>query len=365
MTNEEKRELLKKLYQIEINSSPLSEDERRDLIIFLSKTLPTKLYHYTNCTKESIQALKEKKAWFSAPTTWYLPFITPEVHNETINIMEEDFNEQYFNTYYRFLESEVKRLNHQDVQLSKKEVKELFFDVFIGKEDFNPYKMMNYLTPLIGKEDAKIITIEIQQKIKAVNEENNKEDEWVKTQDEKIDRLKHYISLSVSETYDSSSEWNQFSARGKGFCIGYEFSQSKYLSSPWITSLFPITYGGFAFIDLRGALQAILTSKDMMKSLENFNELYREELFISKFTKDIDSEDEKEWMFAIFKKDIESQYIDFNYAKSLYLGDLITKKNKEALLAIAKKQHLTVYQRVKDGETPRGKNKYIYVKIDL
>ena len=183
MTNEEKRELLKKLYQIEINSSPLSEDERRDLIIFLSKTLPTKLYHYTNCTKESIQALKEKKAWFSAPTTWYLPFITPEVHNETINIMEEDFNEQYFNTYYRFLESEVKRLNHQDVQLSKKEVKELFFDVFIGKEDFNPYKMMNYLTPLIGKEDAKIITIEIQQKIKAVNEENNKEDEWVKTQD--------------------------------------------------------------------------------------------------------------------------------------------------------------------------------------
>lgn len=54
---------------------------------------------------------------------------------------------------------------------------------------------------------------------------------------------------------------------------------------------------------------------------------------------------EQEWRFSIPLINTDSNLIDFNFAKSIYLGENIEESWKQQLIEIAKEQNLKVFQR--------------------
>lgn len=103
-------------------------------------------------------------------------------------------------------------------------VKEVYYSVFREGKEFNPNKMIRYLTPIVGEKPARQITIKTQEAFVYVLNTKFKED--VLNEFRQFfnfnDIRNNCIMYSLSETYSNNHQWTIYADNGKGFCIGYE-----------------------------------------------------------------------------------------------------------------------------------------------
>lgn len=152
---------------------------------------------------------------------------------------------------------------------------------------------------------------------------------------------KTFYVFCLCERYDNDKMWVDYTNDGKGFCI--EYNIRKIMKPSFIFHLFPIYYGKKKMVDISRILveEEIRNEDDIAFYLNE--ELKR--AFFSERTKEESRKGEDEWRIIIDRESIESQYVDFDYAESIILGQNIDSKNKNKLIAIAKEQNLNVYQR--------------------
>lgn len=167
------------------------------------------------------------------------------------------------------------------------------------------------------------------------------------------------LMYSLSETYTNNHQWAMYSDEGKGFCIGYEIVPKTNKELSLIPNLLPIYYGKKKPLLITRFLEESLEYTIRQECIEDLINQEAESLFISFNTKDKQWIGEEEWRFSITAHQCESNKVDFDFAKSLYIGEKIEEYWKNQLIEIAKEQNLKVYQRMLDST----KSKWIYKLI--
>lgn len=163
----------------------------------------------------------------------------------------------------------------------------------------------------------------------------------------------------VTEHYDNIDMWKNYADDGNGYCIEYNLEIVNE-NETIFKCLFPMFYGEkekINLFDIYSNLIKIQIGKGKIKDLFD-DEMWK--LVFSLFTKSLEYEYENEWRFIISNNDNkEGMLLDFDYISAIYLGDKISKAEKEKLLNFAKCNNIVVYKRKVFGD----KN-FEYIKIN-
>lgn len=207
--------------------------------------------------------------------------------------------------------------------------------------------MITYLTPIVGDIQARQITAKTQKIfIKVFNPEFKKN---ITNVFEKFlgfnDIKNNFIMFSLSETYTNNHQWSMYANNGKGFCIGYEIIPKNQREASLLPELLPIYYGKKKDLLLTKLLDECIEYAIRNEALNDLINQESESLFVSFYTKNIEWMGKQEQRFSIPLINTDSNLIDFNFAKSIYLGENIEESWKQQLIEIAKEQNLKVFQR--------------------
>ena len=367
MTNEEKLNFIKTNYK---STKTWESLQGKDKFIFyekwineLTNVVPINLYKYRECNDNNLSTLRNRKAWFSNPSTWNDPIDVTVQYNLEKDLKNLEDDNYILNFAFQLINKYIESFCGQKKSVSLKNVKEMYTSVFKGDEQFNPGKMIEYLKPITGDKIAHQITLKLQETFALIFTQEFKE--TINDGFEKFFNLNEiknqYIMYSLSETYTNNHQWAMYAANGKGFCIGYEIVFKNNREVRLLPKLLPIYYGQRKEFLLTRILDECLEYSIHLVTLEDLIYQEGEALFVSLYTKSQEWIGEQEWRFSIPSEQINSNDIDFDFAKSLYLGENIEKYWKQELIKIAKEQNLKVYQRKLD----KVKSNWIYVEINI
>lgn len=369
MTNEEKLDFIKSNYKSARTWEILSK-EKKDLfyeewINNLIRIIPKNLYKYRACNDNNLSALKNKKAWFSSPSTWNDPIdVTVEYNIENdINFLDDSFDISIPKFAFMFINKYIESFCEQKKFVTADKVKEVYYSVFREGKEFNPNKMIRYLTPIVGEKPARQITVKIQEAFAHVLNPKFKEDvlNGFRQFFSFNDIRNNCIMYSLSETYSNNHQWAIYADNGNGFCIGYAILPKSKKEASLLPELLPIYYGKRKELSISRMLNESLVYAIKPETLNDIINEESELLFVSLHTKTPEWMGEQEWRFNIPLESCKSNLIDFDFATSIYLGENITDYWKNQLIDIAREQHLKVYQR----KLNKTKSNWIYEEIVL
>ena len=368
MKNEEKLEYIKANY-IALRTWQILEDDKDifydELIKKIREVIPSRLYKYRKCNNNNLNALKNKKAWFSKPSSWNDKIDVTVIYclEKDLEYIEQHFDDYALNFAFSFINKYIESFCKQKGSINASKVMEIYYSVFAGEKNLNPNKMIAYLEPVVGWKPARQITVKTQEALAMVMTDKFKL--------QIIDSLKKFLSFndmkdkmlmySLSETYNNDHQWAMYSDDGKGFCIGYLLIPKNKKEVSLLPNLLPIYYGEKEEFRLSKMLDETLKYAIAPESIQDLINQESQRLFISFLTKNIEWSGEQEWRFSIPVEQSESNLIDFDFAEVIYLGESISDYWKKRLLNIAKEQNLFVYQRKLD----RLKSKWIYEKVEI
>ena len=369
LTNEEKLKFIKANYK-STRTWELMPKEEKDLfykewINCLANIIPINLYKYRECNDNNISALRNKKAWFSNPSTWNDPIDVTAQYNlkKDLKILDENFDDYVLKFALRFINQYIDSFCAQKKFVEQDTVKKVYYSVFKGNDSFDPNKMITYLTPIVGDIQARQITAKTQEIfIKVFNPEFKKNITNVFEKFLVFNDIKNkFIMFSLSETYTNNHQWAMYANNGKGFCIGYEIIPKNLREASLLPELLPIYYGEKKDLLLTKLLDECLEYAIRNETLNDLINQESESLFVSFYTKNIEWMGEQEWRFSIPLINTNSNLIDFNFAKSIYLGENIEELWKQQLIEIAKEQNLKVFQR----KLNKTKSNWDYEEINI
>ena len=367
MTNEEKLEFIKTNYKTGRCLELLSDDDKE---IFLEEwvskivsIVPKNLYKYRVCNNYNLDSLRNKKAWFSNPSAWNDPIDMTVKYNieKDIKLLKDNFDYFVLKFAFSFINKYIESFCEQKKFVTADKVKEVYYSAFKGDESFNPDRMINYLTPVVGDKPAKQITVKTQEALNTVLSP--------KFKDKIIGNLEKFLGFNdiknkcivycLSETYTNNHQWAMYADGGKGFCVGYELMPKNKREASLLTSLLPIYYGEKKELLLTKMLDETLEYSIRPETLEDLVNQESENLFISLYTKNAEWSGEQEWRISIPLEEAKNNLIDFDFAKTIYLGDNIEEEWKIKLIDIAKELNIKVYQRKLD----KMKSNWIYEEV--
>lgn len=369
MTNDEKLEFIKANYKssrcFELLPDEYKDDFFDEWIDTIKRIVPLSLYKYRECNDNNLNALRNKKAWFSNPSTWNDPIDVTVQYNleKDLKILEENFDDYALKFAFSFANKYIESFCKQKKFVTADKVKDAYYAAFKGEKELNPKKIIAYLTPIVGEKPAKQITVKTQEAFKQVFSDSFKKQiiEGINQFLGFNDIKNNCIMYSVSETYSNNHQWAIYADGGKGFCIGYEIVPKDKREMSLLPELLPIYYGERQELLLSKMLNEILEYMIRPETMQDLINQETEKLYVSLHTKNPEWNGEQEWRFSLPIDKIDSNLIDFDFAKALYLGENIEEEWKNKLLEIAKEQKLLVFQRKLD----RLKSNWIYEKVEI
>ena len=368
MTNEEKLEYIRKNYITARMYELLNEGKEifyEEWIDTISRILPSRLYKYRKCNNNNLRTLKNRKAWFSKPSTWNDKIDVTVTYNleKDLEYIEEHFDDYVVSFAFVFINKYIGSFCQQKGNVNSEKVKEVYHSVFAGEKELNSNKMIAYLEPVVGWKPARQIAVKTQEALAMVMTD--------KFKFQILDSLKKALSFndirdkmlmySLSETYNNGHQWAIYADEGKGFCIGYLVKPKNKKEESLLTSLLPIYYGDREEFSLSKMLYETLKYSVTSEMLQDLINQETEKLFISFLTKAPEWSGEQEWRFSINTNQSNSNLVEFDFAEAIYLGESISEYWKKRLIKIAKEQKLSVYQRKLDSL----RSKWIYEKIEI
>lgn len=367
MTNEEKLEFIKKnyLYSRRLELSYDKEKVLAEWQKFILNSIPRNLYKYRVCNDDNLDALKNKKAWFSDPNTWNDPIDVTVLYNleEDIKYLDKHFDDYVIKFAFSFINKYIESFCKQKKIVTADEVKSVYYSAFKGDSEFKPEKMIEYLEPIVGLKPARQITVKTQEAFAQVVSPEFKE--MVLNGFKKFlgfNGIKNEVVMySLSETFDNNHQWAIYADGGKGFCIGYKLKINNPIDESLVHNLIPIYYGEKKELKLFKMLDESLEYYIRHENLFDLLNQESENLYVSLYTKAPEWNGEQEWRFSIMKFQLKSNLVDFDYADSLFLGENISEDWKLKLIEVAKNLNLNVYQRKLD----RMKSKWIYEQLKI
>ena len=123
----------------------------------ISGILPSRLYKYRKCNNNNLNALKNKKAWFSKPSTWNDKIDVTVTYNleKDLKYIEQNFDEYVLSFAFSFINKYIESFCEQKEYVNAERVKEVYYSVFAGENELNPNKMIAYLEPAVGWKPAR------------------------------------------------------------------------------------------------------------------------------------------------------------------------------------------------------------------
>lgn len=362
MTNEEKLAFIKENYlfsrklELSVDKGKVIAEWEKSIL----SSIPRNLYKYRVCNDNNLNALKNKKAWFSDPNTWNDPVDVTVLYNleEDIKHLDEHFDDYVVKFAFSFINKYIESFCEQKKFVTAEEVKSVYYSVFKDDGEFKPEKMISYLEPVVGWKPARQITVKTQEAlIQAMSPEFKERVLNDFKQFLGFNEIKNEVLMySLSETFENNHQWAMYADGGKGFCIGYKLKINNPVDESLVRNLLPIYYGEKRELKLFKMLDESLEYYIRHENLFDLLNQETENLYVSLYTKAPEWNGEQEWRFAIMKFQLKSNLVDFDYADSLFLGENISDEWKLKLIEIAKNQNLKVYQRKLD----KMKSKWIY-----
>lgn len=368
LTNEEKLEFIKTYYKFtrmwELRPKEEKDSFYKEWIKTFSHSIPTYLYKYRECNENNLSALKNKKAWFSNPTSWN-DCLDVTVHcdlKKDLAIFKESYDKYVPKIAYQILNSNKELSCEQKKFVTLNKLEEVYSSAFKGDKKFNLTRMVECLTPIVGDESAHQFAVKIQETIaKDRDLISNISEDVIKKFLSFNDIKSKYIMYSLSETYSNNHQWAIYANNGKGFCIGYKIVSKNIKENCLIPTLLPIYYGERKELSLAKIIdewtEYFISAKSSMDFVNQMGEL----IFVSFYTKTFDWNGEQEWRLCVSSENTKTNLIDFDFVQSIYLGENIEDEWKYKLIEIAKEQNLSVFQRKLD----KTKSHWIYEKIKL
>lgn len=169
LTNEEKLEFIKANYKSARTWELIPKEEKdlfyKEWINCLANIIPINLYKYRECNDNNILALRNKKAWFSNPSTWNDPIDVTAQYNlkKDLKILDENFDDYVLKFALRFINQYIDSFCAQKKFVEPDTVKKVYYSVFKDTDSFDPNKMITYLTPIVGNIPARQITVKTQE----------------------------------------------------------------------------------------------------------------------------------------------------------------------------------------------------------
>ena len=367
MTNDEKLAFIKENYlfsrkfELSNNKEKILDEWKKAML----SRIPKNLYKYRVCNDDNLNALKDKKAWFSDPNKWNDPIdvtVSYDLEND-VKYLDEHFDDYVVKLAFSLINKNIESFCKQKKFVTPDEVKSVYYSVFKDECEFNPEKMIAYLEPIVGWKPARQITVKTQEAFAQMLSPQFKEKilsgfkQFLGFNDVKNE----VVMYSLSESFENDHQWAMYADGGKGFCIGYKLNIHDPIDESLLHNLLPVYYGKKRELKLFKMLDESL---EYFASHENWLELMNQEmenLYVSLYTKAPEWNGEQEWRFALMKSQLKSNLVDFDYADSLLFGENITCEWKVKLTEIARQQHLNVYQRKLD----RMKSKWIYEPLKI
>ena len=368
MDKDEKIEFIKLNFLLSKNKHQIEGDKTvfdSELIRKIGEQVPHRLYKYRECNNNNLNALKNKKAWFSNPLTW----------NDKIDVtvtydLEKDL--QYIESHMdEFVIGFTFNIMNKILPISP-EIKDFIISsdyldfchyILSDENELKKDKIISYLVPLVGIEEAKNYADKIEMGFATILNEASKR--------KMIDNLKKILSLnelkermivySLSETFDNEHQWAMYADGGKGFCVGYLIKSKTRKEEDLVQNLLPIYYGDKEEFRLSEILEKLFLHFMDSRMTQSIVDELCQKTYISFLTKNEKWSAEQEWRFIVPIEQNESNLIDFDFAEVIYLGESISDYWKKRLLNIAKEHNLLVYQRKLDIL----KSKWIYEKVEI
>jgi hypothetical protein len=314
---------------------------------------PKHFYKYRSFNGDNVDALIQKKAWFSRPSAWNDP-IDVTVHydlGKDIADMDRDFDQLVLKFARLFIEKYMASYCDQKKTIDLQTLTYYYDSAFKGSDGFEPGRIVTALTPVVGDKVARQMAAKTSQILHDVLNPEFKEN--MTAAFSKMYSLNDVrdtmILCSLSETYHNNHQWAIYADGGKGFCIGYEIKPRTKQQRDLMVNLLPVYYGKKPDFSLERMLEE---SIEYATRPETFNDLVNQEAekeFVAMFTKDKEWQGEQEWRFAIQDKDHPGSLIDFDFAKALYLGDKMSEENAQTLIKVGEQLGISVYRRKLDS----------------
>ena len=369
MTNEEKLKFIHDNY-INIRAAELvPADEKLGLLRKWAEEkmafVPERLYKYRECNKNNLNALRNRTAWFSCPSTWNDPIDVTVFYDleKDRKILLDRMDDIVTKMAFTIISQHIESFCEQKKLVTVDQIKEVYYGVFQKDRSLTPKKIAKYLIPLAGEKNARQIASDSQKVLAQVYTPQYKKQIFDKLEKMlKFNNIRNEMLMySLSETYENDHQWAVYAKDGKGFCIGHRINPQTVEEWDMISDLLPIYYGEKRPLMLTEVLDEMMECALEPAALQDIVNQKSESTYISLNTKKPQWSGEEEWRFAIKKERVESNAIPFDFAESIYLGEKVSKKWKKDLLDIASEQGLTVYQRKLDST----KSKWVYEKINL
>lgn len=149
----------------------------------------------------------------------------------------------------------------------------------------------------------------------------------------------------MSETPTNPIQWANYADGGKGFCIGYRMDYEDMAKRDFVPGLFPIYYGSRKAIHFDRIVESVLEQLTKSPKSKETNSKLVGDMFASCFTKEKAWQDEEEWRLFVDVSKYKDNLQPFPYATEVYLGQNVSKENKDKLIDVAKKNGMRVFQR--------------------
>ena len=329
---------------------------------------PKRLFKYRACDLRNFNTLRDKKAWFSSPSTWNDGIdVTVKYDLESdFRYIEEHYDEYVSEIALAMLHNLFRNNWHYSVVIDGKLVFSLDKSIFKTESgELDLQRIRGNLIGLVGHTRAGELMNVLHQALEKAKSEEFKA--------KYLSGLKQFASLneirntvlmySMSETPKNDNQWAHYADEGRGFCIGYRMIPKTELDKDLFRELVPIHYGPKRKISIARLIRdsayvaaGELTADDVaLKEAKG--------IFVSTYTKKKQWAGEQEWRTSIKSQGSEGKLVPFDFAESLYLGDKISEANKKDLLIIAKELNLSIYQRSLDLTQSKWNYKKIRSKV--
>lgn len=328
--------------QLYENDSKLWEEFKKSLL----HSQPKYLYKYRKVDEYSIENLKNDTVWFSHPSKF------DDTLDTSINIdIKQEMKEFQQNEmlYYRRLSIAMIYKFFKDKKIKFKDDMDSLVKTYLTYFDeegrLDRYKSFRYLKLHYPK-----LTInQINQINEIISTPLNKE-----TEEAISGYLSNFLNINskikseactfcLAEENDNSAMWGTYADNSQGFCIEYEIPADDISAQRMRINLLPIYYGKkrqFKFFDfLVEGLYSL--DKDTIYGISKKD--YRN-IFLSLYTKSLEWLFQKEWRIVL-GKEVTEKNVHFPYARSIILGERISKKNEQTLIDIARSKRLKIYKR--------------------
>lgn len=355
MTNEEKKQFLIDAHTLYMEKRPyddnktLAESKIKDddfWKIYYSKfkdLLPKTLYKYRKATKRAISNFKNDELWFSCPLNFDDTF--DSTINNDIEAEIELFKKNPDKYILKLAKAIIIATCNKTGQKADMSFLDEVYSTFNGNGEIDEDKALCILKEKMPQCANQEFIHTLKNKL---TEMNNKP-----IYDATINELERYMDmnnrirenllvLSLAERGDNQAMWGLYASESRGFCIEYEIDYESFLGQKMISNMFPIIYENKPLISYFDILSRGITSNNTIEGIS-----YEDYMnwFLSMYTKDKTYSFQEEWRIT-FDKTMCGNLQKFPFAKSIILGEKISKRSENKLIQIAKRKNINIYKRV-------------------